>query len=101
MKRLTLIPIGGLANRFNAITSAIAFCRDYHIKLRVIWFKDKGMGANFHDLFELSEDVDKSMVEIIDAKWFHYIYDRPRRRNFWIPYIFQTKMFKKKAMKKI
>ena len=48
MKRLTLIPIGGLANRFNAITSAIAFCRDYHIKLRVIWFKDKGMGANFH-----------------------------------------------------
>ena len=100
MKRLTLIPIGGLANRFNAITSAIAFCRDYHIKLRVIWFKDKGMGANFHDLFELSEDVDKSMVEIIDAKWFHYIYDRPRRRNFWIPYIFQTKMFKKKSYEK-
>lgn len=83
MNQLILVPIGGLANRFYAITSAIAFCKDYNVKLKVIWFKDKGMGANFHSLFELSEEVDKSMVEIIDAKWYHYIYDRPRKRNLW------------------
>ena len=79
MKSLTLVPIGGLANRFYAITSAIAFCRDHDITLRVIWFKDKGMGADFHSLFELSETVDKHKVEIVDAKWFHYLYDLGRK----------------------
>lgn len=93
MKKLTLIPIGGLANRFYAITSAIAFCKDYNIKLKVIWFKDKGMGADFHSLFELSEDVDKSIVEIVDAKWYHYIYDRPRKRNLWLPWLWQRLIF--------
>lgn len=97
MKTLTLVPIGGLANRFYAITSAIAFCKDYNIKLRVIWFKDKGMGADFHSLFKLSEDVDKSNVEVIDAKWYHYIYDRPRKRNLWLPWLWQYLLFSKRV----
>lgn len=93
MKELTLVPIGGLANRIYAITSAIAFCKDYDVKLRIIWFKDKGMGADFHSLFDLSSEVDKSKVEIIDAKWYHYIYDRPRKRNLWLPFVIQTFCF--------
>lgn len=93
MKQLTLVPIGGLANRIYAITSAIAFCKDYDVKLRIIWFKDKGMGADFHSLFDLSSEVDKSKVEIIDAKWYHYIYDRPRKRNLWLPFVIQTFCF--------
>ncbi|WP_293709241.1 hypothetical protein [uncultured Parabacteroides sp.] len=93
MKTLTLVPIGGLANRFYAITSAIAFCKDYNVRLKVIWFKDKGMGADFHSLFELSEDVDTANVEIIDAKWYHYVYDRPRKRNFWLPLLWQRVIF--------
>lgn len=100
MKQLILVPIGGLANRIYAITSAIAFCKDYDIKLKVIWFKDKGMGADFHSLFELSENVDKSMVEIVDAKWYHYIYDRPRKRTVWIPYLFQKILFTKRIYEK-
>lgn len=93
MKSLTLIPIGGLANRIFAISSAIAFCQDNQIRLRVIWFKDWGMGANFHSLFELSSKWDN--VEIIDAKWYHYLYDRPRKRNLWLPYIWQKLSFEK------
>lgn len=100
MKTLTFVPIGGLANRFYAITSAIAFCQDYNIKLRVIWFKDKGMGADFHSLFKLSENVDKSNVEVIDAKWYHYIYDRPRKRNLWLPCILQIFFFRKRSYEK-
>lgn len=88
-KTLTLVPIGGLANRYYAITSAIAFCKDHNTELRVIWFKDRGMGADFHSILELSEDVDRNNVRIIDAKWFHYIYDKPRKRNLWIPWIWQ------------
>ena len=100
MKSLTLVPIGGLANRFYAITSAIAFCRDHDITLRVIWFKDKGMGADFHSLFELSETVDKHKVEIVDAKWFHYLYDRPRKKNLWLPWIWQRILFKWRSYEK-
>ena len=36
---ITFIPIGGLANRFFAITSAIAFCQDHNVKLQVIWLR--------------------------------------------------------------
>lgn len=71
MKQLTLVSIGGLANRIYAINSAIAFYKDYDVKLRIIWFK----------------------VEIIDAKWYHYIYDRPRKRNLWLPFVIQTFCF--------
>lgn len=100
MKQLTLVPIGGLSNRIYAITSAIAFCKDYDVKLRIIWFKDKGMGADFHSLFDLSTEVDKSKVEIIDAKWYHYIYDRPRKRNLWLPWIYQFFLFDKRSYEK-
>lgn len=93
MKTLTLVPIGGLANRMYAVTSAIAFCEDYQIRLKVIWFKDWGMGAGFHDLFKLSERVDRTKVDIIDAKWYHYIYDRPRKKNLWIPGLYQRMAF--------
>jgi hypothetical protein len=91
MKSLVFIPFGGLANRMYAITSAIGFCEDNNIKLKIIWFKDWGMGARFHHLFKLSPSV--KHVEIIDAKWHDYLYDRPRRRNLWIPYLPQKLMF--------
>lgn len=86
-KKLTLVPIGGLANRLYAITSAIAFCEDHDIDLKVVWFKDWGMGADFHALFELAGN--HPHVEIVDATWKDYIFDRPRKRNFWLPYLYQ------------
>lgn len=90
-RHLTLVPIGGLANRFYALTSAIAFCLDYQIALKVVWFKDKGMGAGFHDLFNLDRSLEQ--VTVVDAKWSDYVYDRPRKRNFWLPYIPQRLLF--------
>lgn len=90
-KTYTLIPIGGLANRFYAITSAIAFCRDQQAELRVIWFKDWGMGADFHSLFTCSKQV--SGVEIIDARLSDFRFERPRRKNLWIPTLFQQASF--------
>lgn len=58
------------------------------------------MGADFHSLFELSENVDKENVEVIDAKWYHYIYDRPRKRNLWLPCIPQVFMFERRVYEK-
>lgn len=93
-KHLTLVPIGGLANRFYAMTSALSFCLDNQIALKVIWFKDKGMGAGFHDLFNLDSSL-RQDVAVVDAKWSDYIFDRPRKRNFWLPYISQRILFDK------
>ena len=90
-KKLTLVPIGGLANRLYAITSAIAFCEDHDIDLRVVWFKDWGMGADFHALFELAGSYPH--VEIVDATWKDYVYDRPRKRNLWWPSLYQRVIF--------
>ena len=95
-KHLTLVPIGGLANRFYAVTSALSFCLDNQIALKVIWFKDKGMGAGFHDLFNLDPSL-RQDVAVVDAKWSDYIFDRPRKRNFWLPYISQRILFDKIA----
>ena len=97
-KKLTLVPIGGLANRLYAITSAIAFCEDHDIDLKVVWFKDWGMGAGFHALFELAGN--HPHVEIIDATWKDYIYDRPRKKNFWLPYLYQKLAFDKRFYEK-
>lgn len=88
---MTCIPIGGLANRINAITAAIDFCIDHCLKLKILWFKDLGMGAAFHDLFTLSEEAGE--VEVVDAQWYHYFYDRPRKRTLWLPWIYQQIKF--------
>lgn len=94
MKVLVLVPIGGLANRYYAISSAISFCQDHSICLRVIWFKDWGMGADFHSLFKLDPSIKN--VEVIDARWKEYVYDRPRKRNLWLPYLYQKFRFGKR-----
>lgn len=93
MKKMTLVPMGGLANRIFAVTAAISFCKDRGVYLKVYWFRDKGMGAKFVDLFNLSQKLDN--VEIIDAKWFHFLYDRPRKRNLWLPKVYQKISFDK------
>ncbi|MDF9830952.1 hypothetical protein [Parabacteroides sp. PF5-6] len=98
MKQLTLVPIGGLANRMLAITSAIGFCRENQVRLKVVWFKDWGMGADFHSLFNLSPTIEN--VEVIDAKIWDYRFDRPRKRNLWIPYLWQKAAFDKRIYEK-
>ena len=54
-KQITLIPVGGLANRMRAIESAIALSKNNEQPLKIIWFKDWGMGCTYHELFEYME----------------------------------------------
>lgn len=99
MKVLVLVPIGGLANRFYAISSAISFCQMYGIRLHVIWFKDWGMGADFHSLLDLAPIL--SNIKVVDAHWQDYIYDRPRKRNFGSLIYIKKLLSRKDFMKKI
>ncbi|MDD4921474.1 MAG: glycosyl transferase [Bacteroidales bacterium] len=92
-RKFVLVPVGGLANRFLAIDSAIALCHRYKRPLEIIWFKDLALNTTFHSLFEPASMPD---VTIREANLMDYIlYDRPRKKNFFIPRIFQKVIFRK------
>jgi len=88
MNHLTLVPEGGLCNRIYAVTSAVAFAKKHNIRLNVIWFKDRGMGAGFYDLFTLSSLVEN--IDIRDASfWDFFKYAKPIKSNFFLPKLYQ------------
>lgn len=88
----TLVPIGGLGNRINAICSAIVYCRQHRKTLKILWFKDPGLNCPVEDLFSLDTALD--FVELKNATYPDFVLrDNPRRRNFRIPTIFQSFLF--------
>lgn len=89
--RLTLIPVGGLANRMKAIDAAVALSQEAHITLRILWFKDRGLNCRFDQLFE---PLNLNGITVKEASFIDkLLYDRPRRRNFYIPRLFQRVFF--------
>ncbi|WP_293667278.1 hypothetical protein [uncultured Parabacteroides sp.] len=94
MKTFTLVPVGGLGNRIQAISSAITFCQKKNRRLTIIWFKDHGLNCDFDLLFT----IDSSLVnvEIRNATIFDFVLrDNPRKRNLWVPLFFEKLIFDK------
>lgn len=89
--KITLIPVGGLANRMKAIDSAVALAKDAQADLRVIWFKDQGLNCRFDELFEPLRLPGVTVKESTLADLL--LYDRPRKKNFYIPRLFQKLLF--------
>lgn len=88
----TLVPFGGLGNRIYAICSAIAYCQEYKKTLKIIWFRDHNLNCPVSELFEISAKF--KFVSLKDAGFEDLILrDNPRRRNFWIPKLFQRFLF--------
>ncbi len=84
-----LVPAGGLANRMHAIASTYYMCRQAGVDMRVVWFQDWALHAPFHDIFRATD-----MVRVREASFLdHVVYDRPRRRNFHVPRLFQSLLF--------
>lgn len=88
---LTLVPAGGLANRMKAIVAAHCLCQRTGGNLRVVWFKDWALPARFDDLFEPLAQPGLTLKEAtaLDLA----LYDRPRRRNLWLPKLPQRLLF--------
>lgn len=88
---MTLVPVGGLANRMKAIDAAIQLISGTDISLKIYWFRDQGLNCRFDQLFEPLNLPQVSVVEAsaCDA----LIYDRPRKRNFYLPRLFQSFLF--------
>lgn len=86
-----LVPVGGLANRMRAIDSAVALSRQCGSELHIVWFKDPGLNCRFDQLFA---PIDRPGVTVTEASRLDLLrYDRPRRKNFFIPRLFQQPAF--------
>ncbi len=88
---VTLIPYGGLANRMKAIEALIVLTQDTDISATAIWFKDQGLNCSFEQLFQ---PLKIPRLTLRNAILTDYILnDRPRKKNFFIPHLFQKIRF--------
>lgn len=89
---ITLIPVGGLCNRMRAISAAISLADLFEKEqLRIIWFRDWGLNCCFHDLFH---SISLPNVQVKEATWKDILlYDRPRKKNLYLPKIVQCLLF--------
>lgn len=70
-----------------AISAAIALAdRCATDQLRIIWFRDWGLNCRFQDLFY---PIPLPNVQVKEATWKDVLlYDRPRKKNVYLPWIF-------------
>ncbi len=86
---LVFVPSGGLGNRLRAVASAYHLSMCTGVKLRIYWFQDWALHAPFHSLFQPSP-----LLDLTEGSWpTAMLYDRPRRRNFFLPKIYQRWRF--------
>ena len=90
MDKFVFVPVGGLANRMRAVASALTLARKTDRELRVVWFQDWALNAPFRSLFNQPQQPHFS---ISDASFMDGVYDRPRRRNLYLPRLFQRMRF--------
>jgi len=88
---ITLVPVGGLANRMKAIDSAIALAGEANTGLQIIWYKDQGLNCRFDELFQQIhvDNIRLKEASLIDL----LVNDRPRKKNFYLPKPFHKVLF--------
>lgn len=84
------VPVGGLGNRMRSIASAVCLADEYHADLRIGWYQDWGMGCRFSDIFM---PLKYSVLEESGIR--KYLLDRPRKKNLFIPAIYERLAFDK------
>lgn len=90
-KKITLVPLGGLANRMRAIAAGYALARATEMGLDVIWLRNKDLNAPFHALFRpLGHAINLTECSRFDAL---VKYNVPLKRNFYLPSIYQRRHF--------
>lgn len=83
--------MGGLANRMRSIHAAVALAKSTQSHLRILWFKDQGLNCRFDQLFQPLQLPDVSLREATVTDF--WMNDRPRKKNFFIPRIFEQFAF--------
>lgn len=88
---LTLVPLGGLANRLRVIASGVALARQTRRPLQILWYKDSGLNCRFDQLFCPLTQADIRLKEATLTD--RLLYDRPRQKNCYLPAAFQRMLF--------
>lgn len=89
--KIVFVPAGGLANRMKAVSAAVGLAADSGSDLRILWFKDWGLGCSFAELFQ---PINRPGVSLKEASLTDKIvFDRPRRHNLWLPKPFLWLLF--------
>lgn len=81
------VPVGGLGNRMRAIAAAIRLAGQTGQHVRIVWFRDAGLGCRFDQLFLPLQAGGVSLSEATPADYL--LRDRPRRRNLFVPRLWQ------------
>jgi hypothetical protein len=87
MKEMVFVPEGGLANRMRSVCSAMSLAHDIGSGLRIVWFRDWALNAAFREIFEPLQEVHEAGL------WDTLTADRPRKRNMFIPAVYQRLAF--------
>ncbi len=58
----------------------------------MVWFKDWGMGARWCEIFKPMEGQTLKEATLTD----YLVYDRPRKRNLFMPRLFQSMLFEQR-----
>lgn len=87
---ITLIPIGGLCNRINAILSAIALNQknNFRYQIKIYWAKSNDCHADFHELFQA---IDQDNITIFPLNKFYLC--PGAKKNLFLPKFIQAFKF--------
>lgn len=98
MGKISFVPVGGLANRFRAMASALALAEMTDSKLDFYWFQDWALNAPFEAIFEPIHIKNVTLHPSSPMRLL--LYDRPRKRNLWVPLFFQKILFRNRLYEK-
>ena len=81
--KITLVPLGGLANRLRAIISGYELAKATNLSFDVVWLKNKDLNCPFGYLFRPMEHG----ITLIESPKIDSLikYNIPLKRNFYLP----------------
>lgn len=84
---ITLVPLGGLANRMRAIVSGYTLALDTGMPLHVVWLRNHDLNCSFNTLFRpFGHDIALTECSKADAR---VKYNVPRKKNFFLSAFYQ------------
>jgi hypothetical protein len=94
---ITIIPVGGLANRMRAMDSADHLGKHLNRKVHTVWVKDNAMKIGFSELFKplpalRIESVRRLPLSFSNSRWFNLHLPRLLRKQKGLTYYSRARM---------
>ncbi len=88
-KKITFLPMGGIASRLRAIASVIYLARQYARRLDILWLIDDSMPVFPDRLFTLVPGLRSEGINLVQGVWYDRIFNTPPApSNLYLTYPF-------------